>query len=192
MMPLAIVPVPMTPMRCTGRGDDLRRVGAGVGVEAAAGLAAEQTGGDVLLEDRRGGVSVVARLRVHRLEDLVGRVQADEVEQGQRTHRVAGAEAHRGIDVLARGVPALIHPHGVVEVAEQQRIRDESGAVTSCRGGLADACDQALHVLDDSRVGDDGLHDLDQPHDRRRVEPVQADDARRAAGGGRQLGHRQR
>jgi hypothetical protein len=33
-------------------------------------------------------VPVVARLRVHGLEDLVGRVEADEVEQRQRAHRV--------------------------------------------------------------------------------------------------------
>jgi hypothetical protein len=126
-------------------------------------------------------VPVVARLRVHRLEDLVGRVEADEVEQRQRAHRVAGAEAHGGVDVLARGVAALVHPHRVVQVAEQQRVGDEAGPVAGGRGGLADAVDQRLHVLDDGGVGDDGLHDLDQVHHRRRVEPVQA--RRRATGG---------
>ena len=80
------------------------RVRALVGVEAAAGLAAEQAGGDHLLEDRRRRVQPVAALLVHRVEDLVRRVEADQVEQRQRAHRVAAAEPHGGVDVLARGV----------------------------------------------------------------------------------------
>ena len=85
-------------------GDHDRAVGRLVGVEAAAGLAAEQAGGDHLLEDRRRRVQPVAALLVHRVEDLVRRVEADQVEQRQRAHRVAAAEAHRGVDVLAGGV----------------------------------------------------------------------------------------
>ncbi len=77
-----------------------------VGVEAAAGLAAQQAGGDHLLEDRGRRVQPVAPLAVHRLEDLVGRVETDQVEQRQRTHRVAAAEPHGGVDVLAGGVAA--------------------------------------------------------------------------------------
>ena len=91
-----------------------------VGVEAAARLAAEQSGGHHLLEDRRRRVQPVAALLVHRVEDLVGRVEADQVEQRERAHRVAAAEPHRGVDVLAGGVLALEHRHGVVEVAEEQ------------------------------------------------------------------------
>ena len=122
-MPAAMVPVPTTPtvrMSCrssgqvVGRrgvvvGDHDRAVGALVGVEAAAGLAAQQAGGDHLLEDRGRRVQPVAALAVHRLEDLVRRVEADQVEQRQRAHRVAAAEAHGGVDVLAGGVLALVH-----------------------------------------------------------------------------------
>ena len=117
-MPVAMVPVPTTPTRrmswlqlrlVVGRrgllvGDDDRAVRRLVGVEAAAGLAAEQPGGDHLLEDRGRRVQAVAALLVHRVEDLVRRVEADQVEQRERAHRVAAAEAHRGVDVLAGGV----------------------------------------------------------------------------------------
>jgi hypothetical protein len=178
--------------RGVGVGHDLGGVGSGVGVEPTPGLTAEQPRGDVLLEQGRRRVPVVARLRVHRLEDLVRRVEADQVEQGQRAHRVTAAEAHGRVDVLAGGVLALVHLHGVVEVAEQQRVGDEAGPVTGGGGLLADLPDELLDRLDDRRVGDDRLDDLDQAHHGSRVEPVQADDLRRPAGARRQLGHRQR
>ena len=198
------MPVPITPILETLRGSastagagrvvshDLGAVGRGVGVDAAAGLAAEQASRDVLLEQRGRRVPVVARLRVHRLEDLVGGVEADQVEQRQRAHRVAAAEAHGRIDVLAGGVAALVHPDRVVEVAEQQRVGDEAGPVPRRGRLLLDLGDELLGAGDHRRVGDHGLDDLDETHHRRRVEPVQPDDARGATGAGGQLGDRQR
>ena len=123
-----------------------------------------------------GRVQPVAALLVHRLEDLVRRVQADQVEQRQRTHRVAAAEAHRGVDVLAGGVAALVHRGGVVEVAEEQGVGDEAGPVAADDGVLAQPRDQRFDVLDDVRLGDDGPDDLDEALHRRRVEEVHADD----------------
>ena len=194
-MPVAIVPVPTTPtslMSClscglvVGRrrpviGYDDRAVRALVGVEAPAGLAAEQPGGDHLLEDRRRGVQPVAALAVHRVEDLVRRVEPDQVEQGQRTHRVAAAEAHRGVDVLARGVAVLVHRDRVVEVAEEQRVGDEARLVAAHDGVLAERLHQRGDVLEHVGLGDDGPHDLDEALHRRRVEEVHADDATRGA-----------
>ena len=89
-------------------------------------------------------VQPVAGLLVHRVEDLVGGVEADQVEQRERAHRQAAAELHRGVDVLAAGVARLVHADGVVEVAEQQRVGDEAGAVAdgdrrSCRAAAANA-----------------------------------------------------
>ena len=206
-MPVAMVPVPTTPtvpdvvlelrLRVGRRrpvvGDHDRAVGRLVGVEAAAGLAAEHARGDHLLEDRRRRVQPVAALAVHRLEDLVRRVEADQVEQRQRAHRVAAAEAHRGVDVLARGVAALVHRDRVVEVAEQQRVGDEAGLVAADDRGLAEA--SAISVLTSSStcgLGDHGADDLDEVLHRRRVEEVHADDPAGPGVGGRDLGDRER
>ena len=115
-----------------------------VGVEAAAGLPAEQPGGDHLLEDRGRRVQAVAALLVHRVEDLVRRVETDQVEQRERAHRVAAAVAHRRVDVLAGGVVALVHRDRVVEVAEQQRVGDEAGPVAADDRALAERLEQAL------------------------------------------------
>ena len=151
MIPVAIVPDPTTPTDATGRSatpaggrrgrlrvrDDLRRTRLGVGVEAAPALAAEHPGAHHLLDDRARGVQPVAALLVHRVEDLVGRVETDEVEQRERTHGVAAPEAHRRVEVLPRGVTALEHRHGVVEVAEEQGVGDEAAlsptTPASCR-----------------------------------------------------------
>ena len=122
--------------RRLGVGDDDRAVGGLVGVEAAPGLAAEQPGGDHLLEDRRRSVQPVAALPVHRVEDLVRRVEPDQVEQRERPHRVAAAEPHRRVDVLAGRVVALVHRDRVVEIAEQQRVGDEAGLVADRATGF--------------------------------------------------------
>jgi hypothetical protein len=136
-------------------------------------------------------VQPVARLLVHRVEDLVGGVDADEVHQGERPHGQAAAQPHGRVDVLAAGVPVLVHRDGVVEVAEQQRVGDEAGLVADGHVDLAQAGGQRLDVLDDRGLGDDGAHDLDQLHDRRGVEEVHADDLARPPGDHRELGDRQ-
>ena len=61
----------------------------------------------------------------------------------------AAAEAHGRVDVLARGVPVLEHRHGVVEVAEQQRVGDEAGPVADGDVDLAEPLGERLDVGDD-------------------------------------------
>src|SRR5260370_1019982 len=41
-------------------------------------------------------------LVVHHVRDVVGRVEADEIEQRERSHRIAAAELHRAVNVLDR------------------------------------------------------------------------------------------
>ena len=207
MMPVAIVPDPTTPTEATGRSDTpaggppagvwasattCGRARLGVRVEAPTRLAAEQPGADHLLDDRAGRVQPVAALLVHRVEDLVGGVEADQVEQRERAHRVAAAEAHGGVEVLAGRVAALVHRHRVVEVAEQQGVGDEAGLVADDHRLLAEPLGERLDVLEDVVGGDHGADHLDELLHRRRVEEVHADDplgVRRRDG---DLGDRQR
>ena len=118
--------------------------GLGIRVEAATALAALQAGADHLLDDRARRVQAVAALLVHRVEDLVGRVEPDEVHQRERAHRIAAAELHRGVDVLTRRVLALEHRDGVVEVAEEQGVGDEAGLVADDDGFLPSRSASAL------------------------------------------------
>ena len=57
---------------------------------------------------------------------------------------------------------------------------------------LADAADEAGQRLDQMRVAAQAADHLDQPHQRRRIEKMQAADARGAGAAGGDLGHRQR
>ncbi len=163
-----------------------------VGVETAAALTAEQTGRHHLLEDRLRRVQPVARLLVHRVEDLVRGVEPDQVEQRERTHRQPAPELHGRVDVLAGGVARLVQRRRVVEIAEKQRVGDEPGAVTDGDVDLAELLYKGFDVVDDVLLGDDAADDLDQLHDRRRVEEMQADDLAGAPGCHRNLGDRQR
>ena len=167
--------------------EDDRAVVGLVGVEPTPGLAAEEPGGRHLLEDRARCVEPVAALLVHRVEDLVRRVESDQVEQRERTHRVATAETHRRVDVLAGGVVGFVHGHGVVEVAEEQGVGDEAGLVADRDRVLVQLAGQVLHLVDDVGLGDDGADHLAELLDRCRVEEVHADDPAGVGGRGRDL-----
>ncbi len=173
-------------------GHDRRRARLLVGVEPPAALAPEHPRADHLLDDRARGVQAVAALLVHRVEDLVGGVEADEVEQREGAHRVAAAEAHRRVEVLARGVAALEHRHRVVQVAEEQRVGDEAGLVADDDRLLAQPLRECLDVLEDVIGGDDRADHLDELLHGRRVEEVHADDALGVRGRDGDLGDRQR
>src|SRR6185503_1883513 len=63
-----------------------------VGVEAPAALAAEPAGGDVLPEQRARRVLGVAESLVQDLHDRDARVEADQVGERERPHRMREAE----------------------------------------------------------------------------------------------------
>src|SRR5215831_664106 len=76
-------------------------------VEPAPDLLAEPAGGDVLAEQRARAILVVAELAVQHLGDREAGIEADEIGELERPHRVVQAELHAGIDV-ARGAEALV------------------------------------------------------------------------------------
>ena len=82
----------------------------GPAVEALACLFAEPAGAHHLAQDR-GRPELLADLAVQVLEDGEAHVEADEVRELERPHRVAVAELHRAVDVRRRGDACLEHPH---------------------------------------------------------------------------------
>lgn len=62
-------------------------------------------------------------------DDELAGVQADVVHQLEGSHRVAGAELHRGVDVLLAGVAALRHADRLEHVRHQEAVHDEAGRV---------------------------------------------------------------
>src|SRR5262245_5377671 len=81
-------------------------------VEAAARFAPEISGGDHLSQQRRRGEARFLEFVEQDVGDVERRIEADEVEQREGAHRIAGAQHHADVDVLARGKALLEHAHG--------------------------------------------------------------------------------
>ena len=85
-----------------------------------------------------GGMALLVRLVVQRVADRHRHVEADEVEQLQRPHRMRGSVGHASVDVLGRHLRRLEHPHRVEQIREQQPVDDEPGLVRHLDRSLAE------------------------------------------------------
>src|SRR5512132_2130231 len=86
-------------------------------VEAAQRLATEPARSDVLAQQRTRPVLVVAELAMQHLGDRQARIEADQIGQLERTHRVIEAELDAGVDVR-RGAEALVE--AIASLVEQR------------------------------------------------------------------------
>src|SRR3954447_26149276 len=111
-------------------------------VEPAARLAPVVARYHHALEQRRRRVLRALELLAQRVADRVEHVEADEVRQRQRPHRVACPETHALVDVLARREALLVHPHRRHPVRPEQRVNDEPRTVLRSDRALADPLDE--------------------------------------------------
>lgn len=132
----------------------------------------------------RRAVAVLLELVEHDVRDVHRRVQADEVEQGQRAHRVATAELHAVVDVLLGGDTGLERADGVEQVRHEQEVDDEAGRVLRLDHDLADLLAEGAGALEDLVRRREGAHDFDQLHERDGVEEVQTHEVLGALRGG--------
>src|SRR5690606_37161044 len=93
-------------------------------VEAVPALPPELPDGDHLLEYPRRPVVLCAELLVQVARDVEPHVEADQVRQPQRTHRVTVAELERLVDVCGARHTFLHHAH---------RLETEQHAESRCR-----------------------------------------------------------
>src|SRR5438270_4499315 len=121
-----------------------------VGVEAALRLAPEPACVDVLPQERRGPVLVVAQPLLQHLGDGEAGVEPDEVRQRERPHGHVGPELHRGVDVLGGGEAFLQGEARLVEHRNEDAVDDEPGHVLREDGRLA-------HLLGQRASGRVGL-----------------------------------
>ena len=95
-------------------------------------------------------------------------VETDEVTERERPHGVSGSEFHPVVDVLAAGETVFEHPHRGHEIGDQQEVDDETGTVFRHDCLLTEPFDEQARLLDRFVAGIQGVHDLDQAHDRDR------------------------
>src|SRR5438552_10390658 len=174
------------PTRASASGE--RRGGSGLGgpsrppwllcvrVEAAAGFAAELAGHHHSLEQRRRRVAGFAEFLEHHFGDVQRSVEADQIEQGERSHRIAAAELHRRVDILERREPALVDADRVEQVGHEETVDDERGRILGLYRRLAHRAHPLGGGLHRVVAAQDRAHDLDELHERDRVAEVQAED----------------
>ena len=141
----------------------------------------------------RGGANFSSReLALEILGDLQADVEADEIGESQRSHRVAVAELHRGVDVGRRRDTRFDHAHRLESEHDAEAGRGEARRVPHEDGRLAHPLRGRARRQHDGLVARRVRDDLDELHDVHRIEEVHADDPRRTAGGFRDSRDRQR
>ena len=183
-----------------GRAPSMPRSGSGsracavaVLVVAVAALAAEPAFGDQLLLDRaRAPALRLAALGEEGAGDFEVDVEADQVDQLERAHPEAAAEADDAVDRRRVGDAVAEHPQRLQREGAGEAVGDEAGAVLGPDRGPAHPLGDLGRRRQRRLGGALGGDDLDQLHQRRRVEEVHADDALGVGHAGGDLGDPQR
>src|SRR5690606_19740976 len=126
------------------------------------------------LEERGRRIALLAVLVVHDLADLVERVDADEIAEGERPHRISAAEHHSRVDVLDARHTTLELADRVQHVGNQEEVHHEPGVVLRGDRHLPELPGEFEGAVERLVARGDGAHHLDQLHDRDRIEEVQA------------------
>ena len=93
-------------------------------------------------------------------------VEADEVGQGERAHRVVEADPRAGVDVLGRADPLLERPHRLGQERHEDPVDDEARPIGRDDDLLAEVGGQGADGLDRRVVRRAAADQLDQRHDR--------------------------
>src|SRR6202790_2010059 len=79
----------------------------GIFVEAAAGFASQPTRIDVLAQERTRTILRILEAVVEHLENREQRIEADEIGEFERSHRMVHAQLHHRVDRFARADPSI-------------------------------------------------------------------------------------
>ena len=116
-------------------------------------------------------------------------VDPDEVDQFTRPHRPPGAVLHPDVQVLRRDTRFVENADAVVEERNQDAVDDEAGRVVAADRRLAETRAEGVRGLERVLGSELGADDLDERHQRGRVEEVHAEDALRPLGRSPDLRH---
>ena len=189
---MAVLDDGQRPGRGRSRGSGSRG-GVRVGVDAAAGLAAQPAGLDEgALREGRGEPRVVAERGPHRPGDRLVHVVADQVHQRERPHpEAAGPGQHRVDGGRGRRV-LLVEPPRFGVVGPGDPVHDEPGRSGGTHHRLPPPRRQLRRGVRHLRGGSQPRDDLHELHGRHGIKEVQPDKPPRMRQPGGHRGRRQR
>src|SRR5581483_9429168 len=153
----------------------------GIVVEPAPRLPTKPSRQHHATEQRRRRKSGLAILVEHDLGDSTGRVDAHEIEERQRAHRVPSAEPHGIVDVDGGTDTRLDRAHGIEHVRDKQPVHYEPGCVLCHHRLFAGPSYEVDRGFDRRRARPNGRDHLGELHHRDRIEKVQANEPVRPA-----------
>ena len=134
----------------------------------------------------------VAELFVQHFHDGEVDIVADEVGQGERAHRVVGAQHHALVDVLSAGDAVGEDADSLVDHRDEDAVDDEAGGFLHLHGLFADGRGQFNDALGDLVAGELSLDDFNKGHTVGGVKEVHADELGGTGRAGGDFGNRQR
>src|SRR5216683_7512738 len=131
-------------------------------VEAFTAFASVPAGHHHAFQKSGRGEAPLLEFLEHDLTDVVGGVEADEIEQGEGTHGISAAQLHGVVDIGNRAHAFFIGADGIQQIRHQQAVHDEAGLVAGAHRRLAQAFAKFESGLEGRFAGGDGAHHLDQ------------------------------
>ncbi|VWB16481.1 hypothetical protein BLA6863_00606 [Burkholderia lata] len=170
-----------------------RRRAVRIRIEAAPRLAPEEARVHEFLLDQRRRVARIVEVRAeHRFGHREVHVVADQVHQLERPHPEAAGLAHHRVDRCRRATLLVQHAQRLRVIRPRDAVHDEARRRFRHHGPLAPCGGGGIEHLRDLWRGREPAHHLDERHQRRRVEEMQAGDALRHAQPGRDRRDRDR
>ena len=144
----------------------------------------------VALDDLRRGVALAAERVLHvtaRVIENVAAAPVDELEHAERREADAEAVLDRLVDILGAGDAFLDHARRLVHGERLDARHDVARARRAHDRHLADGFEQRLQARRNRRIGVLAGRDLDQRHEKGRIEPVRVEEALGMIDGGREV-----
>src|SRR5208282_3748851 len=130
--------VPLRRARIGARSAGRNRLFASIIIEAAPGLAAEPARLDIFHEERTGPILAVGKALVEDVHDGETGVEADEIGELERPHRMMGAKPHADVDRLDRADTFIKCIDRFVDHGQQDAVHDEGRKILGVGRGLAE------------------------------------------------------
>ena len=172
------------------RGDDLAVF---IVVEPPPGLAAQELRRHPLAGEGRGPVArLLIILLIDRFHDREADIETDEIHQLERSHAKARRLAHDPVDIMEPGDTLGNDPQRLGAETAPGMVDDEARRIAADDGMVPHAPGDRGQGIGDPALGQDAVDDLDDLHQRHRVEEVKAGDAPGQAAFGGDGGDRER